>query len=75
MIDFSTPLAGLAAAEQSLNKVAANIANAGGSQAGDSVDLSTEAVALLRAKNNFRANANVAHAEDDVYQSLLKIVA
>jgi flagellar hook protein FlgE len=74
MIDFSTPLAGMNAAEQSINKIATNIANAGGSPAGDSVDLSAEAVALLQAKNDFRANANVVHAEDDVYRSLLKVV-
>jgi len=74
MIDFSAPLAGMAAAEQSLNKVAANIANVGGSAAGDSVDLSAEAVAMLEAKNDFRANANVVHAEDDVFRSLLKMV-
>lgn len=74
MIDFSTPLAGMSAAEQSLNKAASQIANAGGSAAGDSVDLSAEAVALLEAKSNFRANANVVHAEDQVYQSLLKAI-
>ena len=74
MIDFSTPLAGMSAAEQSINKIAANIANAGGSPAGDSVDLSAEAVALLQAKNDFQANANVVYAEDDVYRSLLKVV-
>jgi len=73
MIDFSIPLAGLAAAEQSFNKAASRIANAGGDAAGDSVDLSAEAVALLAAKNDFRANANVVHAEDDVYRSLLKM--
>ena len=74
MIDFSTPLAGLSAAEQSINKIAMNIANAGNGAAGDSVDLSAEAVALLQAKTDFHANANVVHAEDDVYRSLLKIV-
>ena len=74
MIDFSAPLAGMATAEQSLNKAAATVANVGGSPAGDSVDLSAEAVALLEAKNDFRANANVVHAEDDVFRSLLKMV-
>jgi flagellar basal body rod protein FlgC len=74
MIDFSTPLAGMSAAEQSINKIAANVATAGSSTSGDSVDLSAEAVALLQAKNDFHANANVVHAEDDVYRSLLKMV-
>lgn len=74
MIDFSTPLAGMSAAEQSLNEAADKIANAGGSPAGDAVDLSAEAVALLEAKNDFRANANVVHVEDDVYRSLLRMV-
>jgi len=75
MIDFSTPLAGMSAAEQSINKIATNIANVGGNPAGeDSVDLSAEAVALLQEKNDFRANANVVHVQDDVYRSLLKVV-
>ncbi len=74
MIDFSTALAGMSAAEQSINRITANIANVGGSPAGDSVDLSAEAVALLQAKNDFRANANVVHVEDDFYRSLLKVV-
>ena len=74
MIDFSTPLAGMSAAEQTVNKVALQIANAGSGAGADAVDLSAEAVALLEAKNQFGANVNVVHAEDQVYQSLLKIV-
>ena len=73
MIDFSTPLAGMSAAEQGLNKAASQIATAG-TNAGDSVDLSAETVAMLEAKNQFGANASVVHAEDQVYQSLLKVV-
>jgi flagellar hook protein FlgE len=74
MIDFSTPLAGLNAATTSLNKVAANIANYGGSPTGNSVDLSADAVALIQAKNDFAANINVAKTEDQLTKSLLSIL-
>jgi flagellar hook protein FlgE len=74
MIDFSIPLAGLNAATTSLNKVAANIANYGGNPTGDSVDLSSDAVALIQAKNDFAANIKVAQTEDQLTKSLLSIV-
>jgi flagellar hook protein FlgE len=74
MIDFSTPLAGLNAATTSLNKIAANIANYGGNPTGDSVDLSSDAVGLIQAKNDFAANIKVAHTEDQMTKSLLSIL-
>jgi hypothetical protein len=73
MIDFSTPLAGLNAATASLNKVAENVASYGGN-AGDSVDLSSNAVALLQAKNDFVANLKVAQTEDQLTKSTLSIL-
>ncbi len=74
MIDFSTPLAGLNAATTSLNKVAQNMANYGGSAAGDSVNLSSDAVTLLQAKNDFVANLKVAQTEDQLTKSALSIL-
>ncbi len=82
MIDFSTPLAGMNAAETSLNRTAANIANFGGSPAtnpapsasgGDTVDLSSDMVSLIEARNNFAANVKTVQTEDQMTQSLLKI--
>lgn len=82
MIDFSIPLAGLSAAEGNLNRTAANIANFGASppnsvqtaSGGDTVDLSTDMVALIEARNNFAANVKTVQTEDQMTQSLLKIV-
>ena len=74
MIDFSTPLAGLNTATASLNKVAKNIANYGGSPTGDSADLSGDAVALLQAKNDFVANLKVVQTEDQLTKSAFSIL-
>ena len=77
VIDFSIPLAGMNAAEASLNRTAANIANFGGSaqgrSGGDTVDLSADMIALIEARNNFGANVKVAQTEDQMTQSFLKI--
>jgi hypothetical protein len=69
MIDFSTPLAGLDRATASLNQTAAKIANPG--NAADSVDLSSEVVALLQARNDFSANAKALKTEDQITKNLL----
>ncbi len=74
MIDFSTPLAGMNAATESLNRVAANIASSGSNTAGDTVNLSADAVAMIEAKNDFATNVKAAQIEDQLTQSLLKIV-
>lgn len=82
MIDFSTPLAGMAAAEASVNRTAANIANFGGNPGGtspsaaggDSVDLSSDMIALIEARNNFAANVKSAQTEDQMTQTLLKAI-
>jgi len=75
MIDFSAPLAGMDAAAASLNRTAAKIANIGGSPAGDSVDLSADAVAMIEAKNDFAANVQVVHTADQMTRALLNILA
>jgi len=78
MIDFSTPLAGMNAAEASLNRTAASIANFGSNpqnaSGGDTVDLSTDMVNLIQARNDFAANVKAAQTEDQLTQSLLSIV-
>jgi flagellar hook protein FlgE len=89
MIDFSTPLAGMNAAETSLNRTATNIANYGASplnseqnsaqnspqstSGGDTVDLSTDVVSMIEARNNFAANVKTVQTEDQMTQSLLNI--
>jgi flagellar hook-associated protein FlgK len=73
MIDFQTPLQGMNNASASLERAASRIASIG-QPAGDSVDLSTETVALIQARNNFGANVKAAQTMDEVSQSLLNIV-
>jgi flagellar hook protein FlgE len=72
MIDFSTPLAGMERAESSVNQTAARIAKSSFSGS-DSVDLSTEMVALMQAQNDFKGDAKVVQTEDDMNKSLLSI--
>lgn len=72
MIDFSTPLSGMERASSEVNRIAAKVAGMGFS--GDTVDLSTEAVNLLQAKNDFEANAGVASNEDQMTRTLLNMI-
>lgn len=74
MIDFSVPLAGINAAESSLNRAAASIAKSGFPGGSDSVDLSSEMVALLQARSSAKANVNVVRAEDQMTRSLLNMI-
>ena len=78
MLDLSVPLQGLNRAEAELNSAAAKIAqaslSAGSPPANDAVDLSTEIVALLSAKNDFAANARVIHTIGDLNQSLVNLL-
>jgi flagellar hook-associated protein FlgK len=72
MIDFQTPLQGMDSASASLDRAASRIA-AIGQPTGDTVDLSTEMVALIQARDNFGANVKAAQTIDEVTQSLLNI--
>ena len=75
MISFDAPLQGIQAAATRVNAVANRVANLSSSTGGgDLVDLSAEMVALLEAKFATGANVNVAHAMDEMSQSLLNIV-
>jgi len=73
MIDFSTPLSGLNAAESTVNRAASNIVN--NRFSGDEVDLSQEMVTLTQGQNDFAANVKLIQIEDQMDQSLLDITA
>jgi flagellar hook protein FlgE len=73
MIDFSTPLAGLDRASSAVQKIASRVAQTGGTS-GDSVDLSSEAVGLLVAKQNFESNVKVIQTYDQLNKSLLDLL-
>ena len=75
MIDFSVPLAGMTQATDQLNQTAAKLAQPSGPQSGgDSLDLSSDMVALMEARQNFEANAKALHTENDLTMSLLNAV-
>ena len=74
MIDFSVPLEGLDRAESSLNQSAAKIAQIGSNGPSDSVDLSSELVTLLQARNSFQTNVAVLQTENQLTKSSLNIV-
>jgi flagellar hook protein FlgE len=71
MIDFSTPLSGMTQAETTVNLIAKRLAQ----PATDSVDLSTEMVSLMSAKNNFALDTKLVQTEDQMTQSMLSILA
>jgi flagellar hook protein FlgE len=71
MIDFSTPLSGMAQAETSVNQIATRLAQ----PATDQVDLSTEMVSLMAARNNFSVDVKLAQTEDQMTKSVLSILA
>ena len=74
MIDFSVPLEGLDRAESSLNQSAAKIAQIGSNGPSDSVDLSSELVTLLQARNSFQTNVAVLQTENQLTKSSSNIV-
>jgi flagellar hook protein FlgE len=70
-------LQGLQRSEAQFNQAASNIARAPFSSAtpqGDQVDLSTQAVALLTAKNSFEANTKVLKVDDEMTRTLLNAI-
>ena len=71
MIDFSAPLSGMTQAETSDNQIATRLAQ----PATDTVDLSTEMVSLMSAKNSFAVDGKVVHVDDQLTQSALSILA
>lgn len=71
MIDFSTPLSGMTRVETTVNQIAARVAQ----PATDTVDLSTDVVSLMAAKDSFAIDAKLAQAEDQMTQSALSVLA
>ena len=75
MLGFSTALEGLSRAETQFNQAAQQIARAPVASGGqDSVDLSTAAVSLIQARNNFDANTKTIKVQDQMNQSLLNAI-
>jgi len=76
MLGFTTALKGLANSEAQFNQAAQQIAKAPVAAAAgqDTVDLSTAAVAMLQAKNNFDANTKVIKIGDEMQQYLLNAI-
>lgn len=71
MIDFSAPLAGMMRAETTVNQIATRLAN----PASDTVDLSSEMVALMQSKNNFAVDVKLAQTEDQMTRSAISLMA
>lgn len=69
----SIVLGGLNQAQASLENTAHRISGAAGQS--DSVDLSTDAVALIQAKNDFGANIKVLKVADEMEKSAISILA
>ena len=80
---MNAALGGMMIAQSSFDRTAQRIADAStqstqpnrSTQPPDSVDLSTEAVALLATRNQFQANAQVFQAGDKMQKKLLDIMA
>jgi flagellar basal body rod protein FlgG len=66
----TTALRGIEQAQNRVDTAARHIATAG---AADAVDLSTEAVALIQARDDFGANIAVLKTADDLQKSLLSL--
>ena len=78
MIDFSYPLAGIDNATEKLDRAASRIAEASfpqGEGEKDSVDLSRELVNLIEARRDFQINANVIRSDNEVYKSVVDLLA
>jgi len=82
MTAIQSALTGMQNAETQLDTCASQIANlpfpampSNSSAPQDNVSLSTAAVNLLQARDDFAANAKVAHVADQVQQTTLSILA
>jgi flagellar hook protein FlgE len=76
-IGMTSSLQGIQKAEAQFNQAAQNIAQAPFSSSapqGDTVDLSSQAVALIQAKNSFEANTAALKVGDEMTQSLLNAI-
>ena len=71
---MSAALGGLRNAKSTLERTAERIAGAS-TQPPDSVDLSTEVVAMFAARNQYQTNARVIQTADEMQKKLLDILA
>jgi hypothetical protein len=71
MIDFSTPLSGMMRAETTVNQVATRLAQ----PSTDTVDLSTDSVSLMAARNEYATDVKLVQTEDQMTRSALSILA
>ena len=76
MVGLTSALEGLSRSEAQFNQAARSIASAPLSAKGsDTVDLSSAAVALLEARNNFEANTQLIKISDEIEKSLIDTLA
>ncbi|MCU1238233.1 MAG: hypothetical protein JWP63_6200 [Candidatus Solibacter sp.] len=68
-------LSGMQQASSTLEKAAGKIAKATDPAAVDQIDLSSEMVALLDARNQFQTNARVIQTGDDMQKTMLNLLA
>jgi len=76
-IAATAALGGLQQAESQVNAIASKIAVSGGSSAtdsSDSVDLSSQAVALIQAREDFSANIGTLKVVDEMQKSLFDLL-
>jgi hypothetical protein len=76
-IAATAALGGLQQAESQVNAIASKIAVSGGSSAtdsSDSVDLSTQAVALIQARDDFSANIGTLKTIDEMQRRLFDLL-
>jgi flagellar hook protein FlgE len=75
MVGLTSAVEGLARSEAQFNQAARTIARAPLAAGADTVDLSTAAVALLTARNNFEANTQIIKISDELEQTLINTLA
>ena len=71
---MSTALSGMQNAQSTLQKTAERIAGVS-PETSDSIDLSSQMVAMLAARNQFQTNARVIQTADDMQKKLLNLLA
>lgn len=71
---MSVALGGMQNAQSTLQKTAERVATVS-PESSDSVDLSSEMVAMLAARNQFQTNAAVIRTADDMQKKLLNLLA
>lgn len=72
---YTTPLSGMLAAQDQVERSASRIAGFPANGAGaDSIDLSAEMINLLEARNDFAADVKAQEVMDETAQSALNLV-